>query len=155
MNRRKFLSYIGCSCCGLILNACSYRLSDLKISNICLNMLYLPIKMIKNGNAKNNVSKYIIGINLFFIDCSAIHSASFIGISFNRGLRNIIIIPKILKNKWANDATIAVTLSVSDANNAVTVVPRFAPNVNGYNCRRVTIPAPAKGTIVDVVMDEL
>ena len=23
MNRRKFLSYIGCSCCGLILNGCS------------------------------------------------------------------------------------------------------------------------------------
>ena len=23
MNRRKFLSYVGCGCCGLILNACS------------------------------------------------------------------------------------------------------------------------------------
>ena len=23
MNRRKFLNYIGCSCCGIILNSCS------------------------------------------------------------------------------------------------------------------------------------
>ena len=23
MNRRKFLSYVGCSCCGIILNSCS------------------------------------------------------------------------------------------------------------------------------------
>ena len=23
MNRRKFLSYIGCSCCGIFLNSCS------------------------------------------------------------------------------------------------------------------------------------
>ena len=23
MNRRKFLSYVGCGCCGLILNSCS------------------------------------------------------------------------------------------------------------------------------------
>ena len=23
MNRRKFLSYIGCSCCGFVLNSCS------------------------------------------------------------------------------------------------------------------------------------
>ena len=23
MNRRKFLSYVGCSCCGLILNSCA------------------------------------------------------------------------------------------------------------------------------------
>ena len=65
------------------------------------------------------------------------------------------MIPKILKNKCANAATIAVTLSVSDANKAVTVVPIFAPIVNGYNCLRVTMPAPAKGTIVEVVMDEL
>ena len=111
--------------------------------------------MIINGNAKKNIIKYIIGINLFFIDTSAIHSASLIGISFRNGLRKIIIIPKILKNKCANAATIAVTLSVRDANNAVTVVPIFAPIVNGYNCLRVTIPAPAKGTIVEVVMDEL
>ena len=111
--------------------------------------------MIINGNAKKNTSKYKIGINLFFIDTSAIHSANLIGIFLSRGLRKMIIIPKILKNKCANAATIAVTLSVSDANRAVTVVPIFAPRVNGYNCLRVTIPAPAKGTIVEVVMDEL
>ena len=23
MNRRKFLSYVGCSCCGFVLNSCS------------------------------------------------------------------------------------------------------------------------------------
>ena len=68
-------------------SACSYKLSDLNISNICLNMLYLPIKMIKNGNTKKKVTKYIIGINLFFNDASDIHSANFIGISFNRGLK--------------------------------------------------------------------
>ena len=111
--------------------------------------------MIINGNTKKNTIKYIIGINLFFIDTSAIHSANLIGISLSRGLRKIIIIPKILKNKCANAATIAVTLSVSDANKAVTVVPIFAPRVNGYNCLRVIMPAPAKGTIVEVVMDEL
>ena len=49
----------------------------------------------------------------------------------------------------------AVTLSVSDANRAVTVVPILAPNVNGYNCLSVIIPAPANGTIVEVVIDEL
>ena len=111
--------------------------------------------MIINGNAKKNTIKYRIGINLFFKDASAIHSANLIGISLSRGLRKIIIIPKILKNKCANAATIAVTLSVSDANKAVTVVPIFAPIVNGYNCLRVTIPAPAKGTMVEVVIDEL
>ena len=111
--------------------------------------------MIINGNAKKNNSKYRMGINLFFIDASAIHSASLIGISFINGLRKIIIIAKILKNKCANAAIIAVTLSVSDANKAVTVVPTLAPIVNGYNCLRDTMPAPAKGTIVEVVMDEL
>ena len=111
--------------------------------------------MIINGNAKKNTIKYIIGMNLFFIDTSAIHSASLIGISFRNGLRKIMIIPKMLKNRCANAATIAVTFSVSDANNAVTVVPIFAPRVNGYNCLRVTIPAPARGIIVEVVIDEL
>jgi len=67
----------------------------------------------------------------------------------------MIIIPKILKNRWAKPATIAVTFKVSDANNAVTVVPTFAPIVNGYNCDSLTTPAPANGTIVEVVMDEL
>ncbi len=23
MNRRKFLSYVGCSCCGLVMNSCT------------------------------------------------------------------------------------------------------------------------------------
>ena len=99
--------------------------------------------------------KYIIGINLFFNDKSAINSASFMGISLSKGLRKIRTIPKMLKNKCANAATIAVTFSVRDANNAVTVVPIFAPNVNGYNCLSVTIPAPASGTMVEVVIDEL
>ena len=108
-----------------------------------------------SGNAKKNTNKYKIGINLFVIDTSAIHSANLIGISFSNGFRKIMIIPKILKNKCAKEATIAVTLSVSDANKAVTVVPIFAPRVNGYSCLRVTIPAPAKGTIVEVVIEEL
>ena len=77
------------------------------------------------------------------------------GISLSKGLRKISTIPKILKNKCANAATIAVTFSVRDANNAVTVVPIFAPRVNGYNCLRVTTPAPARGTMVEVVIDEL
>ena len=82
-------------------------------------------------------------------------SDSLIGISFKNGLRKIMIIPKILKNKWANAATMAVTLSVRDASSAVTVVPKFAPKVNGYNCLKLTTPAPARGTIVEVVIDEL
>ena len=67
----------------------------------------------------------------------------------------MIIIPKMLKNRWLKAATTAVTLSVKDANNAVTVVPMFAPNVNGYICRRVRTPAPARGIIVEVVIDEI
>jgi hypothetical protein len=31
----------------------------------------------------------------------------------------------------------------------------FAPNVNGYICLRVRTPAPARGIIVEVVIDEL
>ena len=108
-----------------------------------------------NGNIKKNMTRYIIGINLFSIAISAMYSANLIGISFNIGLRKIIKIPKILKNKCANAATIAVTLRVNDAKSAVTVVPRLAPKVKGYNCLNATTPAPAKGTIVDVVMDEL
>ena len=94
-------------------------------------------------------------MNLFFIDISAIQVANLTGIFFSNGLRKIIIIPNILKNRCAKAATIAVTFKVSEANKAVTVVPIFAPNVNGYSCRRVTIPAPASGIIVDVVIDEL
>ena len=111
--------------------------------------------MIINGNTKKNMARYIIVINLFFIAISAIYSANLSGIFFKTGLRKIINIPNILKNKCANAATIAVTLRVSDANNAVTVVPRLAPNVKGYNCLNATTPAPAKGTIVEVVIDEL
>ena len=68
-----------------------------------------------NGNKKKNMARYIIGINLFFIAISAMYSANLMGISFNIGLRKIIKIPKILKNKCANAATIAVTLRVNDA----------------------------------------
>ena len=82
-------------------------------------------------------------------------SAKSSGIFFNNGLRNIITIPKILKNKCANPATIAVTFKVKEANKAVTVVPTFAPIVKGYNWCSLTTPAPAKGTIVDVVIEEL
>ena len=41
---------------------------------------------------KKNVIKYIIGINLFFDDTSAIHSANLIGTFFRIGLRKIIIV---------------------------------------------------------------
>ena len=99
--------------------------------------------------------KYIIGINLFFNATSDIHSAMCMGISLIKGLRYIIIIPNILKNKCAKAATIAVTFKVRDANSAVTVVPMFAPKVNGYICFKVTIPAPANGTTVEVVIEEL
>ena len=108
-----------------------------------------------NGNKKKKMARYIIGINLFFIATSAMYSANLSGIFFKIGLRKIIKIPNILKNKCANAATIAVTLRVNEANNAVTVVPRLAPNVKGYNCLSVTTPAPAKGTIVEGVIDEL
>ena len=57
------------------------------------------MKIINSGNAKKNVAKYIMGINLFFNDAEDIHSANLIGTSFSIGLRKIIIIPKILKNK--------------------------------------------------------
>ena len=46
------------------------------------------------------------------------------------GFKYIKRMPNILKNKWAKEATIAVTLSVKEANNAVTVVPMLAPKVN-------------------------
>ena len=40
----------------------------------------------KKGNTKKNTNKYITGINLFFIDTSAIHSANLGGISLKNGL---------------------------------------------------------------------
>jgi hypothetical protein len=97
----------------------------------------------------------MMGNALCFNATLAIHFASFIGTSRNNGFKYISIIPKILKNRWLKAATIAVGLSVRDANNAVTVVPMFAPNVKGYICLSVSTPAPAKGIIVEVVMDEL
>ena len=42
-----------------------------------------------------------------------------------------MFLPYMLKNKWAKAATIAVTFNVKEAKRAVTVVPIFAPNVNG------------------------
>ena len=87
--------------------------------------------MIRKGNTKKNTIKYNIGTNLFLYDLSAIHSAPFKGILDSRGFRYITKIPKILKNKCANDATNAVTLRVKAATNAVTVVPILAPSVNG------------------------
>ena len=61
----------------------------------------------------------------------------------------------MLKNKWANAATNAVTLRVRAAKIAVMVVPIFAPRVKGYTCLSVSTPAPARGTMVEVVIDEL
>ena len=37
---------------------------------------------------------------------------------------------------------------------AVTVVLIFAPNLNGYNWRRLITPLPARGTIFLVVVDD-
>ena len=111
--------------------------------------------MIKNGNRKKKQIKYISGINLFLMATSEIHLANLMGISRNNGFTYIIRIPKRLKNKWANAATNAVTLRVRAAKIAVMVVPIFAPIVNGYICLSVRTPAPARGTMVDVVIDEL
>ena len=111
--------------------------------------------MIINGKVKKIINKYIIGINLFCIEIFATYSATFNGISLSSGLAYIIKIPHILKIRWLNAATKAVTLSVKEASNAVTVVPIFAPIVNGYICLNVSTPAPANGTTVDVVIDEL
>ena len=61
----------------------------------------------------------------------------------------------MLKKRWLKAATIAVTFRVKDANNAVAVVPKFAPKVNGYICLNVNTPAPANGTIVEVETEEL
>ena len=97
----------------------------------------------------------MIGKALFCNATSAIHFESFIGISLKNGFKYMSKIPKMLKNRWLKAATIAVTFSVKDANNAVTVVPIFAPSVKGYICLSVNTPAPASGIIVDVVMDEL
>ena len=97
----------------------------------------------------------MIGNALFCIATSAIHFESFIGISLKNGFKYMSKIPKKLKNRWLKAATIAVTFSVKDANNAVTVVPILAPSVKGYICLSVNTPAPANGIIVDVVMDEL
>ena len=49
----------------------------------------------------------------------------------------------------------AATVPVSAAKSAVTVVPIFAPRVNGNIFCKVNTPAPAKGTTREVVMDEL
>ena len=75
--------------------------------------------------------------------------------TYGYSMHSFTFSPKILKNRCANAATIAVTFKVRDANIAVTVVPIFAPIVKGYNCLSVTTPAPASGTIVEVVIDEL
>ena len=87
--------------------------------------------MIKNGKTKNTTNKYNMGTNLLFCDKSANNSDNFNGISRNNGFAYTAKIPKILKNRWANAATIAVTFNVRDARSAVTVVPILAPNVNG------------------------
>ena len=52
-------------------------------------------------------------------------------------------------------ATKADTVPVIAAKSAVTVVPIFAPSVNGKICLNVKTPAPAKGTTKEVVIDEL
>ena len=52
-------------------------------------------------------------------------------------------------------ATSADTVPVKVANKAVTVVPILAPSVNGNICLKESTPAPASGTINDVVIDEL
>ena len=94
-------------------------------------------------------------MNLFLIAISESQIANFNGISLNNGFTYISKIPNRLKNKWAKAATRAVTLRVSAANIAVMVVPILAPSVNGYTCLSVRTPAPARGTIVEVVIDEL
>ncbi len=65
------------------------------------------------------------------------------------------MIPIILKSRWLNAATRAETVPVIAAKRAVTVVPIFAPRVNGKIWRSVKTPAPASGTTSDVVIDEL
>ena len=83
------------------------------------------------------------------------NSAHFSGISRRKGIPYIIDIPIILNSKWLIAAMSAKTVPVRAAIRAVTVVPIFAPSVNGKICRSVSTPAPARGTTRDVVIDEL
>jgi hypothetical protein len=55
--------------------------------------------MINNGKPKKIINKYIIGINLLFVETIDTYSASLIGISLRKGLAYITKIPHILNNR--------------------------------------------------------
>ena len=90
---------------------------------------------------------------MFFTASSANDSAKKSG---TPRIGQMMIIPKILNNRWVKAVATAITLAVtSAASNAVMVVPMFAPNVKGKICRKVSMPAPANGTARDVVIELL
>ena len=65
-------------------------------------------------------------------------------------------IPRILKHRCENATVTATSLPVAiAARMAVIVVPMFAPRVNGKIRRRESSPAPARGTMIDVVTELL
>ena len=72
-----------------------------------------------------------------------------------KGIGYQIIIPEMLKNKWARATWSACTLSeTNEARSPVTVVPMFAPRVKGNICSRWIAPTPTKGVKTEVVIEE-
>ena len=62
--------------------------------------------------------------------------------------------PILLKQKWQMATWTAAFDSVTnEANNAVHVVPRFAPNVKGSICSKLMIDKPTNGVKTDVVIE--
>ena len=111
--------------------------------------------MMISGISTKTMPKYTIGANLFFIDNSANFSAQHIGIFLIGLIGYITIIAKTLNKRCPNATTIAIGFSTNAAIIEVIVVPIFAPSVKGKICLNDKTPAPANGTIVDVVIEEL
>ncbi len=65
MNRRKFLSYVGCGCCGFVLNSCTTApITDRKQLNIIseakLNAKAASIIALSDEKLKKNLNKWRI-----------------------------------------------------------------------------------------------
>ena len=108
-----------------------------------------------SGISTKTIPKYTIGANLFFIDNSASFLAQNNGICLNGLIGYIRIIAEILNKRWLKATTIAIGLSTKAAIIDVIVVPILAPSVKGKICLNDKTPAPANGTIVEVVIEEL
>ena len=111
--------------------------------------------MIISGIRTKTTPKYTIGANLFFIDNSANFLAHISGNCLIGLIGYIVIIAKTLNKRWLNATTIAIGLSTKAAIRDVIVVPILAPSVKGKIWFNESTPAPASGTIVEVVIEEL